>query len=151
MSDNQEEIQVSLKSHRRTVSGDCVSVVTESGLSMNSQGNQNEILRETKLEKQFLENLENKLSVTQSAAKRMSEGSIVDKSPASSYLVRSHTVEPAPSLSSLRSDTSFVSTDEVDSAFSVLTEGDTKLPGYREIKNTLKQNAEMNSKLSYQF
>ena len=51
-----------------------------------------------------------------------------------------------PSLTSIRSNTSCTSIDELDTAYASLAMEETVLPDYQQIKHVLKKNTEMNSK-----
>ena len=76
---------------------------------------------------------------------RFSLGDRFEKSPTNTLVKRSQT-RTMPYLTSIRSNTSCASIDELDSAYATLAPEETRLPSHQEIKQTLKKNAEMNSK-----
>ena len=156
-----EDQVVSLKSHKKT--GSSVSVSSKDGSYKTSDIRmsvtrvcgaeedlpKDDILRRVDSKEEFRLNLDRKLSESQTKSTRFSMGDTLEKSPTNTLttLQRSQTLRSSPSLHSIRSNTSFSSIDELDSAYAAYREEEnTNLPSHQEIKQTLKKNAEMNSK-----
>ena len=153
-----EEQGVSLKSHRKTGSG--VSISSREGAFRISLTNvsgaeesiprddqhKDDLLRKMNSKQEFRLNLDKKLSASQSTTERFSLGDILEKSPTNTLVKRSQTLRTIPSLTSIRSNTSCTSIDELDTAYATLAQEETMLPEYHQIKQALKKNTEMNSK-----
>ena len=152
---------VSLKSHRKTGSGVSVSskegsfrmsLTNVSGAEENIAADdlhKDDLLRKINSKDAFRLNLDKKLSASQSPAERFSLGDRLEKSPTNTLVKRSQTLRTMPSLTSIRSNTSCTSIDELDTAYATLAMEETRLPEYHQIKQALKKNTEMNSKSQY--
>ena len=156
-----EDQVVSLKSHKKTGSG--VSVSSKDGSYKTSDIrmsltkisgveedlSKDDLLRKVDMKEEFRLNLDRKLSANPSTSERFSVGDMLEKSPTNTLTTvkRSQTLRTVPSLNSLKSNLSFASIDELDSAYTAYKkEEENRLPSHQEIKQGLKKNPEMNSK-----
>ena len=156
--DTMEDQVVSLKSHKKTGSG--VSVSSKDGSYKTSDIrmsltkisgveedlSKDDLLRKVDMKEEFRLNLDRNLSANPSTSERFS---MLERSPTNtlSTVKRSQTLRTVPSLNSLKSNLSFASIDELDSAYTAYKEEEeNRLPSHQEIKQGLKKNPEMNSK-----